>query len=65
MATSSKTTTTAMEGDGFYNRNSAMQAVGIARVLPIWEKVAASVPVGVEPLAIADFVLWGARTSSR
>ncbi len=32
-------TITAMEGDGFYNRNSAMQAAGIARILPIWEKL--------------------------
>ena len=48
-------TVTAMEGDGFYNRNSAMQAVGIARILPIWEKVAGTVPVGDETLVIADY----------
>jgi hypothetical protein len=44
-----------MEGDGFYNRNSAMQAVGIARVLPISEKVAISAPVGEETPVIADY----------
>ncbi len=48
-------TVTAMEGDGFYNRNSAMQAAGIARILPIWEKVAGTVPVGDETLVIADY----------
>ncbi len=48
-------TVTAMEGDGCYNRNSAMQAGGIARILPIWEKVAGTVPVGDETLVIADY----------
>jgi hypothetical protein len=28
-------TVASMEGDGYYNRNSAMQAAGIARILPI------------------------------
>jgi hypothetical protein len=50
-----KRTDAAMEGDGFYNRNSAMQAAGIARVLPIWEKICSSVPVGDETLVIADY----------
>ena len=48
-------TVTAMEGDGYYNRHSAMQAAGIARILPIWEKVAGTVPVGDETLVIADY----------
>jgi hypothetical protein len=48
-------TVTSMEGDGFYNRNSAMQAAGIARILPIWEKVAGTVPVGDESVVIADY----------
>ncbi|MGO9357333.1 MAG: SAM-dependent methyltransferase [Xanthobacteraceae bacterium] len=55
METPLKRTDTAMEGDGYYNRNSAMQAAGIARVLPIWEKISASVPVGDETLVIADY----------
>lgn len=50
-----KATVAAMEGDGFYNRNSAMQAAGIARVLPMWEKIAATVPVGDEALVIVDY----------
>jgi hypothetical protein len=45
----------AMEGGGFYNRNSTMQAAGIAHVLPIWEKIASSVPVRNENLVIADY----------
>jgi hypothetical protein len=48
-------TVTSMEGDGFYNRHSAMQAAGIARILPVWEKVAGTVPVGDETLVIADY----------
>ncbi len=48
-------TVASMEGDGFYNRNSAMQAAGVARILPIWEKVAGTVPVGDETLVIADY----------
>jgi hypothetical protein len=44
-----------MEGGGFYNRNSAMQAAGIARVLPMWGKIASTVPVGDEPIVIADY----------
>lgn len=55
METSFKRTVTAMEGDGYYNRHSAMQAAGIARVLPIWEKISGSVPVGDETLVIADY----------
>jgi SAM dependent carboxyl methyltransferase len=51
----SQQTFTAMEGDGYYNRHSAMRAAGIARVLPVWEKVSGSVPVGDETLVIADY----------
>jgi hypothetical protein len=55
MESKTNRTLAAMEGDGFYNRNSAMQAAGIARVLPVWEKIANSVPVGEETLVIADY----------
>jgi SAM dependent carboxyl methyltransferase len=51
----SKPVTVAMEGGGYYNRNSAMQAAGIARVLPLWEQIAATVPVGEETIMIADY----------
>jgi hypothetical protein len=55
MKSTSKPTVAAMEGGGFYNRNSAMQAAGIARVLPMWGKIASTVPVGDEPIVIADY----------
>jgi hypothetical protein len=45
----------AMEGGGFYNRNSAMQAGGIARLLPYLEEAARSVKIGDEPVVIADY----------
>ena len=45
----------AMEGDGFYNRNSSLQAAGITRVLPLWKKTACAIEVGDEPLVIADY----------
>jgi len=47
--------TTAMEGRGFYNRNSAMQAAGISALMPLWEEAARSVPIGNENIAIADY----------
>jgi hypothetical protein len=36
----------AMEGRGFYNRHSSVQAAGIAAVLAPWEKVSRAVLVG-------------------
>jgi hypothetical protein len=45
----------AMEGGGFYNRNSSLQAVGIRLALPLWKKTAAAVDVGEEPLLIVDY----------
>src|SRR5687767_14112871 len=44
-----------MEGSGFYNRHSSVQAVAIAAVLPLWEKVSRSIEVGDENLVIADY----------
>jgi hypothetical protein len=45
MANNNKTLTTAMEGGGFYNRNSMLQAAGIALALPFLEKAALSFPI--------------------
>jgi SAM dependent carboxyl methyltransferase len=45
----------AMEGGGFYNRNSAMQAGGIARLLPYLEEAARNVKIGDETVVIADY----------
>lgn len=45
----------AMEGSGFYNRHSAMQAAGIATLAPLWERACQEVIIGDEPLVIADY----------
>src|SRR5262245_21325019 len=45
----------AMEGGGFYNRNSSLQAAGIAAVLPLWETVTRSVDPGHGDLVVADY----------
>lgn len=45
----------AMEGHGFYNRNSSMQAAGNATALALWEKAAQSVDLGKETLVIVDY----------
>jgi hypothetical protein len=56
MTNDSKTLTTAMEGGGFYNRNSDVQAAGVALALPFLEKAALSISFGSgEPLVIADY----------
>jgi hypothetical protein len=44
-----------MEGGGFYNRHSAMQAAGISRLLPYWEKAAREVDIDEGPFVIADY----------
>ncbi len=55
MATSARAAIAAMEGGGFYNRHSSLQAAGIAAVLPLWEKAARSVEIADETLVIADY----------
>jgi hypothetical protein len=51
-----KILTTAMEGGGFYNRNSDLQLAGIALALPFLEEAALSISFGSgEPLVIADY----------
>jgi hypothetical protein len=45
----------AMEGGGFYNRNSAMQATGIAALLSLWDAACRTVPIGQGPVTIADY----------
>ncbi len=52
-----------MEGGGFYNRNSAMQAGGIAGLLPMLEKAARSIAIGDEPIVIADYGASQGRNS--
>ena len=56
----------AMEGAGFYNRNSGMQAAGIELALPFLEASARSlVADGDGPVVIADFGASQGRNSMR
>jgi hypothetical protein len=58
----------AMEGSGFYNRNSNLQAAGIELALPLFEEAARTVQVGEEsqtPLVIADYGSSQGRNSMR
>jgi len=52
-----------MEGSGIYNRNSTLQAAGIELALPLWENMVRSVPVGGEPVVIADYGASQGRNS--
>ncbi len=52
-----------MEGGGFYNRNSAMQAGGIVRLLPNLENATRSMVIGDEPVVIADYGASQGRNS--
>jgi hypothetical protein len=45
----------AMEGDGFYNRHSTLQAAGIEKLLPIWREAVARTDFGDGAPAIADY----------
>ena len=57
-----------MEGGGYYNRNSNLQAAGIELVLPLLEQAARSIPVdhtGSGPLVIADYGASQGRNSMR
>jgi SAM dependent carboxyl methyltransferase len=55
----------AMEGGGYYNQNSAMQAAGIELLLPIWKRVAQTVAIGEGPLVIVDYGSSQGRNSMR
>ena len=57
-----------MEGGGYYNRNSNLQAAGIELALPLLEEAARTVPVGGahgEPLVVADYGASQGRNSMR
>src|SRR4051812_3687418 len=56
MAREHRSVSAAMEGGGFYNRNSSVQAAGIWRVLPLWRRIVGSVELtGADPVVIADY----------
>jgi len=57
---------TAMEGSGYYNRNSNLQAAGIEMALPLFMEAARSVPMdGDTPLVIADYGSSQGKNSMR
>jgi hypothetical protein len=45
----------AMEGDGWYNRHSSMQAAGNDKALVFWRDALEMIPVGEENIVIADY----------
>jgi hypothetical protein len=53
----------AMEGRGFYNRNSAMQAAGIAVLAPLWDRACRTVAVDEAPLVVVDYAASQGRNS--
>jgi hypothetical protein len=48
-------TPAAMEGQGFYNRSSRIQAGGIASAVPMMERAARAVPLSGQAINIADY----------
>jgi hypothetical protein len=44
-----------MEGGGFYNRHSAMQAAGISLILDDWERMVRETVIDDGPIVIADY----------
>jgi hypothetical protein len=65
MAEETTPTTTAMEGGGFYNRHSSVQAAGIDQMLALLEEAANRVRIGEEALTIADYGSSQGRNSMR
>lgn len=51
----SKDAQPAMEGDGFYNRHSAIQAAGITRLSSLWHMACNTVDLTNPPLVIVDY----------
>ena len=52
-----------MEGRGFYNRHSAMQAAGIGLLLPMWETVCRTVTLPTSHPVIVDYGCSQGRNS--
>jgi len=53
----------AMEGSGFYNRHSALQAAGVAALADIWARACDAVPVGEGVVRIVDLASSQGRNS--
>jgi S-adenosylmethionine-dependent carboxyl methyltransferase len=52
---SARSQSAAMEGSGWYNRHSSMQAAGNERAMAYWKDALEKVPVGGENIVIADY----------
>jgi len=68
MTTEAAIANTTMEGSGFYNRNSDLQAAGIELALPLFEEAARTIPIdggAHAPLVIADYGSSQGRNSMR
>jgi hypothetical protein len=66
MAADAPVANTAMEGGGYYNRNSNLQAAGIELGLPLLMEAARNVPAGGNaPFVIADYGSSQGRNSMR
>lgn len=44
-----------MEGGGFYNRNSSLQAAAIEKMLPLWRRAVEAVPLGGSRITVVDY----------
>lgn len=55
--------TAAMQGAGFYNRNSALQAANITSALPLFVQAASAIAVAAATLGIADYGASQGRNS--
>jgi hypothetical protein len=68
MTTNAALSSQAMEGRGFYNRNSDLQAAGIEQLIPLLERTLDAVAVTLPaeaPLVVADYGASQGRNSMR
>lgn len=64
MTQDTRPATAAMQGGGYYNRNSALQAANLTSALPLLEQAAGAVPIdGDDPLMVADYGASQGRNS--
>lgn len=56
---------TAMQGGGFYNRNSSLQEAAILEVLPLWRALVAKAPIKDDAFVIVDYAASQGKNSLR
>lgn len=54
---------TAMQGGGFYNRNSSLQEAAILQILPLWRDLVAGAPVRDDVFVIVDYAASQGKNS--